>query len=105
MYNKWKCGDKSIIAIREARNDSWMTNKLSGIYYWLVQKLVIADMPKGGFDTYMLDRSVVNRIVEINDRNSPITLQILWMGFGPEKVYYERKSEKSGSPVGLFQRN
>lgn len=104
MYNKWKHGAKSIIAIREARNDSWITNKLSGIYYWLVQKLVIADMPKGGFDTYMIDRSVVNRIVEINDRNSPITLQILWMGFGPEKVYYERKKREIGKSSWTFSK-
>lgn len=104
MYNKWKHGAKSIIAIREARNDSWITNKLSGIYYWLVQKLVIADMPKGGFDTYMIDRSVVNRIVEINDRNSPITLQILWMGFGTEKVYYERKKREIGKSSWTFSK-
>lgn len=104
MYNKWKHGAKSIIAIRETRNDSWITNKLSGIYYWLVQKLVIADMPKGGFDTYMIDRSVVNRIVELNDRNSPITLQILWMGFGPEKVYYERKKREIGKSSWTFSK-
>lgn len=104
MYNKWKQGARSIIAIREARNDSWITNKLSGIYYWLVQKLITADMPKGGFDTYMLDRSVVNRIIEINDRNSPITLQILWMGFGPEKVYYERQKREIGRSSWTFSK-
>lgn len=104
MYNKWKQGAKSIIAVREARNDFWLTNKLSGIYYWLVQKLVIADMPKGGFDIFMLDRSVVNRILEINDRNSPITLQILWMGFGPEKVYYERRKREIGKSSWTFSK-
>lgn len=104
MYNKWKQGAKSIIAIRESRSDSWITNKLSGIYYWLVQKLVIADMPKGGFDIYMIDRSVVSRIIEINDRNSPITLQILWMGFGPEKVYYERKKREIGKSSWTFSK-
>lgn len=104
MYNKWKLGAKSVIAIREARNDSWLTNMFSNIYYWLVQKLVISDMPKGGFDTYLIDRSIVNRIVSINDRNSPITLQILWMGFGPEKVYYERKKREIGKSSWTFSK-
>ncbi len=105
MYNKWKMGGaKSVIAIREARNDSWLTNKLSEVYYWLVKKLVVSDMPKGGFDTYLIDRSIANKIVSMNDRNSPITLQILWMGFGPEKVYYERRKREIGKSSWTFSK-
>lgn len=104
MYKKWKNGAKSIIAIRKARNDSWITNLFSGIYYWLVRKLVIDDMPKGGFDTYMIDRKVADKIVSINDRNSPITLQILWMGFGPEKVFYERRKREIGRSSWTFSK-
>ena len=104
MYKKWKAGAKSIIAIREARNDSALTNDLAGIYYWLVKKMVISDMPKGGFDTYMIDRTIAKRIIDINDRNSPITLQILWMGFGPEKVYYERRKREIGKSSWTFSK-
>ena len=32
----------------------------------------------------------------MNDRNSPLTLQILWMGFNPQKVYYERRKREIG---------
>lgn len=81
-----------------------MTNKLSGVYYWLVKKLVISDMPKGGFDTYLIDRNIANKIVSMNDRNSPITLQILWMGFGPEKVYYERRKREIGKSSWTFSK-
>lgn len=103
INGKWG-GAKSVIAIREARNDSWLTNKLSGVYYWLVKKLVISDMPKGGFDTYLIDRNIANKIVSMNDRNSPITLQILWMGFGPEKVYYERRKREIGKSSWTFSK-
>lgn len=104
MYQKWKNGAKSVIAIRESRNDSCFTNFFSRIYYKLVQKLIISDMPKGGFDTYLIDRSVAKRIVDINDRNSPITLQVLWMGFGPEKVYYERRKREIGKSSWTFSK-
>ena len=32
----------------------------------------------------------------MNDRNTPLTLQILWMGFNPQKVYYERRKREIG---------
>lgn len=104
MYNKWKDGSRSVIAVREARNDSRITNLCSGIYYWLVKKIVIPDMPRGGFDTYLLDRKVADRILSINDKNSPITLQILWMGFGPDKVFYERRKREIGKSSWTFSK-
>ncbi len=104
MYKKWKEGAKSVIAVREARNDSKATMAFAAVYYWLVRKLVIKDMPKGGFDTYLIDRKVADHIISINDRNSPITLQILWLGFNPQKVYYERKKREVGKSSWTFSK-
>jgi len=104
MYDKWKNGAKSVIAVRESRDDSKITQLFSAVYYWLVNKLVIKDMPKGGFDTYLIDRTVKEHIVSINDRNSPITLQLLWMGFYPQKVYYERKRREIGKSSWTFSK-
>ena len=104
MYNKWKNGAKSVIAARESRNDAKIATLFATVYYALVRKLVIKDMPKGGFDTYLLDREVVNHIVSINDRNSPITLQILWMGFEPHMVSYERKKREIGKSSWTFSK-
>ena len=44
----------------------------------------------------MIDRKIVDQIITMNDRNSPLTLQILWMGFNPQKVYYERRKREIG---------
>ncbi len=104
MYDKWKNGAKSVIGVRESRNDPGASGLFSGIYYRLVRKMVSSDMPKGGFDTYLLDRKVADRIVAINDRNSPITLQILWMGFGPERVYYNRRKREVGKSSWTFSK-
>lgn len=104
MYKMWKDGSKSIIAVRESRNDPWYTTMFSNAYYWLMRKMVVADMPKGGFDTYLIDRKIANKIISINDRNSPITLQILWMGFGPDKIYYKRKKREIGKSSWTFSK-
>lgn len=104
MYNMWKNGSKSVIAIRESRDDPWYTTIFSNMYYWLIRKMVISDMPIGGFDTYLIDRKIANKIVAINDKNSPITLQILWMGFGPDKTYYERRKREIGKSSWTFSK-
>lgn len=104
MYQKWKEGAKSVIAVRESRNDSLTTKFSAAIYYKLLRRLVTSEMPDGGFDTYLIDKNVAKRIVEINDHNSPITLQILWMGFGPEKVYYERRKREIGKSSWSFSK-
>lgn len=96
MYKEWKGGAKSIIAVRESRSDPLATRFFSAVYYWLMRKLVIKEMPKGGFDTYLIDRKIADSIVSVNDRNSPITLQILWMGFDLKKVFYKRKKREIG---------
>lgn len=104
MYEKWKKGAKSVIAVRQARNDSFWTNSFSNLYYWLVRKMITKKMPQGGFDTYLIDRTIINSIVSQNDKNSPITLQLLWMGCGKEKVYYERLERKIGKSSWTFRK-
>ena len=104
MFEHWKNGSKSVIAVRESRNDSIMTNMFSNTYYGLVRKMITSDMPKGGFDTYLIDRTIINHLVSQNDKNSPITLQLLWMGCGNDKVYYERLERKIGKSSWTFKK-
>ena len=52
----------------------------------------------------ILDKSVADKIISINDRNSPITLQILWMGFGPDKLYYIRQRRTIGKSSWTFSK-
>lgn len=104
MYQKWKEGNKSVIAVRSGRNDSAISNIFSNMYYYGVRKMITSSMPKGGFDTYLIDRSIINDLIRLNDRNAPITLQLLWMGCGECKVYYERLERKIGRSSWTFSK-
>lgn len=104
MYENWKTGNKSVIAVRESRNDSHITNFFSNLYYSFVRKLITKNMPPGGFDTYLIDRKIIDYIIDMNDKNSPITLQLLWMGFSPVQVTYERKKREVGKSSWSFSK-
>ena len=50
----------------------------------------------GGFDVYLLDRKVINVMMQLDEKNSALTGQILWSGFRTEKIYYTRLQREIG---------
>ncbi len=96
MYKEWKNGEKVLFAVREARSDGAFSDMMSNMYYWVMRRMVDRNMPKGGFDIYMIDKDVKDQIVLMNDKNSNIALQLMWLGFHPKKLYYVRKSREIG---------
>lgn len=102
MYREWKNGEKMIFAVREDRNDGFMNDFFSNAYYFIMRKMVVHSMPKGGFDIYMIDKRVRDKIVKMNDKNSNIALQLMWLGFHPKHVYYVRKKREIGKSSWTF---
>ncbi len=102
MYQAWKAGAKVVLAVREKRNDSGITNLTANMYYRMIQKMVQKNMPKGGFDIYLIDRQVADLILQMKERNSPITLQILWTGFEPKLIGYVRRKREIGKSSWSF---
>lgn len=104
MYREWKAGEKVIFAVREARSDGFFNDLMSNAYYWVMRKMVDSSMPKGGFDIYMIDKDVKDQIVKMNDKNSNINLQLMWLGFHPKKLYYMRKKRELGKSSWSFSK-
>lgn len=96
MYDKWKEGNKVVMAIREERDDPALKKFFAGMYYALVRKFIMEDMPKGGCDCYLIDRQVIEVIEMLDEKNSSLTLQVMWVGFKRANVYFHRKAREEG---------
>ena len=96
MYQSWKKGNKVVLAVRQDREEGRMQKIFSNTYYWLVRKFALSNMPKGGFDCFLIDRKVIEVLRLLDEKNSAITLQILWSGFKTDEVYYVRKTREIG---------
>ena len=96
MYESWKRGNKVVIAVREERDDPALKKFFANMYYSIVRKTVDRNMPAGGFDCYLLDKQVIKVIEMLDERNSALTLQVLWVGFRSEKIYFHRKDREVG---------
>ena len=96
MYDSWKRGNKVVLAIRESRDENPVKKFFAGIYYWLVRKTINKEMPPGGCDCYLLDRQVIEVLEKMDEKNSSLTLQVMWVGFKSEKIYFHRKDREVG---------
>ncbi|MBO4902175.1 MAG: glycosyltransferase family 2 protein [Lachnospiraceae bacterium] len=96
MYDSWKRGNKVVLAVREERDDSAVKKFFANLYYAIVRKCIDKNMPKGGFDCYLLDRQVIKVLEMLDEKNSALTLQVLWVGFKSEKIYFHRRDREVG---------
>ena len=96
MYESWKRGNKVVLAIRGSRDENAIKKFFAGCYYWLVRKTINKDMPQGGCDCYLVDRQVIKVLEMMDEKNSSLTLQVMWVGFKTEKIYFHRKDREVG---------
>lgn len=97
MIDSWKKGNNVVLAVRADREEGKGQTMFANLYYWLVRKTALPQMPKGGFDVYLLDRKVINVLEQLDEKNSALTGQILWSGFRTDKVYYTRLAREIGT--------
>lgn len=96
MFEEWKKGNNVVLAVREGREESVFQKAFSNLYYWLVRKLALPNMPKTGFDIFLIDRKVIEVLKLMDEKNSAITLQVLWSGFKTSTIKYVRKKREIG---------
>lgn len=104
MVESWKKGNNVVLAVRKDRNESFGTKLFANTYYWMVRKAALSNMPKGGFDVYLLDRKVIQVLLALDERNSALTGQILWSGFKTEEIPYVRLEREIGTSKWTFKK-
>lgn len=96
MYDSWKKGNKVVLAVRRSRDESKVKVFFANMYYLLIRKFVNKNMPVGGCDCYLIDRKVIEVLQLLDEKNSSLTLQVLWAGFKTDYVYFDRKNREKG---------
>ncbi|MGY3662904.1 MAG: glycosyltransferase family 2 protein [Roseburia sp. 1XD42-69] len=104
MVDSWKKGNNVVLAVRQDRKESLGQKLFANMYYWLVRKTALPQMPKGGFDVYLLDRKVITVLESLDEKNSALTGQILWSGFRTDTIYYTRLAREIGISRWTFKK-
>lgn len=96
MLRYWEEGNKAVFAIRQDRDEPFISKFFSNSYYYLVRKYAVADYPNGGFDFFLIDRQVIKELNLIQEKNTNIMTLIYWLGFKPIMIPYIRSKRKRG---------
>ncbi|MBP6557339.1 MAG: glycosyltransferase family 2 protein, partial [Flavobacterium sp.] len=95
MITKWKAGNEIVICHRMDREDGFIANKASTVFYKLM-KYVNPKMPQGGFDFVLIDKKAVAVLNQIDERNRFFQGDILWLGFNVAFIPYNRLKRTIG---------
>jgi glycosyltransferase involved in cell wall biosynthesis len=96
MYQHWLQGAKSVLAVRESREDPLRERLFASCYYYLLRKFALKDYPVKGFDLCLLDRQVVEDIKRIHEKNTSLMSLIVWLGYRPVQIPYVRRKREKG---------
>ena len=92
MLALWREDHKVVIAARRGRADPFPTSLLSDLFYRLFRRFAIGAMPMRGFDFFLIDQQVRALINGIQENNAYLMGLILWLGFNPHVLHYDREA-------------
>ncbi len=104
MLARYRAGYKVVLAVREGRDEPWRQRAASSIYTLMMRKLALPNMPKGGFDCFLIDKQVVRILTGMNEKNTSLMAQILWSGFKTCSVPYQRQKRRIGKSRWTFSK-
>ncbi len=96
MLEKLRGDVTTVLAVRQDREESFGQKLFSNTYYSLMAKFALSNMPRGGFDCFLINRKIIDEIVNMKEKNTSLTGQVLWCSEKIEKVYYVRKKREKG---------
>jgi polyisoprenyl-phosphate glycosyltransferase len=105
MIQRWECGAKVTFAVRKDRKgDPFFTRLFANIFNWLFERLIFHGISANGIGFFLIDRQVVDLVIQCQERNSHLIGLILWTGFPYSTVFYERVEREHGKSRWNFTR-
>lgn len=105
MVERWRAGADVVYGVRTTRQgESLFKRGTAHLFYRLMQQLGNADIPADVGDFRLLDRSVVNAMCALPERDRFLRGLVVWVGFTQEGVSYERQARAAGQTKFPFTR-
>ncbi len=93
-----------VIGTRESRQDPLLTALNARLFWGLYRRLVQKEMPSGGFDIFGCNRTVRDNLVRLEEANSSLVGQVLWLGFRRKAIAYHREARQQGKSAWTLKK-
>lgn len=97
MLNRWEAGIDMVYAVRENRDDESLGKRLgTKLFYSLLKSSRGVEVPPHAGDFRLMDRSVVDALLRLPERNRFMKGLYAWVGFNTEAIQYVPDARKHG---------
>lgn len=105
MLARWKAGIDTVYAIREHRNDElWVKRFGASVFYRILGNRQRVNIPPDAGDFRLMDRRVVNALINLPERTRFMKGLYAWVGFKSEPIVYVPAERMHGrTNFNLFQ--
>lgn len=98
LVEEWEEGHDVVYAVKEDRKEGWPKRMLFDLFYRILRRLSSVDIPAHAGNFSLMDRSVVEVINHMPERNRYISGLRAYVGGRQTGVRYERGAREEGAP-------
>lgn len=96
MLKKYEEGYNVVLATRSDRDEPATQKACSSLYAYIMRKVALPTMPKGGFDSFLIDRQIIDLLIQMKEKNTSLMGQVIWSGHRTATVPYTRSKRTIG---------
>jgi len=98
LLRRWREGAQVVWAVRRTRpGETATTVGFARAYYWIMRHVVgLKQIPATGADFFMVDRRVIDTIVQFREQHVSLFALLSWVGFRQEAVDYDKQPRAAG---------
>lgn len=97
MIETWKRGVQVVYAKRRSRQDTWFKRTTAHAFYRLLNALSDVPIPTDVGDYRLLDRAVVDYVVQLSEKHKFFRGLVAWGGFTQDALYFDRDARFAGT--------
>jgi dolichol-phosphate mannosyltransferase len=104
MYDEWLKYNRRdmVFSVRSSREDPIISRIYAYFFYKLFRTFVLPEYPEKGYDCFFINKEQRDMVVKMNEKNSHLMAQIIWLGYGHHYIYYHRQRRRHGKSRWTF---
>ncbi len=104
MIARWKEGYQVVYTVKKSRRENPLKRLAFTSFYRVLRALSTIEIPMDAGNFSLIDRRVVDVLLNMPERNRYISGMRAWAGFKQIAVYYDRDPRFAGKPQMSFRR-
>lgn len=105
LIAKWREGYEVVYAVRaEREGETWFKLFTARLFYRIIQALTDVTIPMEAGDFRLLDRSALDVLTQMRERNRFVRAMVSWIGFRQIGVPYKRHARAAGETKYTFRK-